>query len=1010
MKKFLKNNGIKILTVVLFFSSIPFNISLADKEQEKANEIMKEWSKMGILAGDGAGNFRPNDPVSRAEFMVLTNRALKFENKTVSIKSYRDIKKNDWYYDDIEKAVSAGYISGISKDKMSPHSKITNQEVYAAISKLTKENNEVDLNGVLDKESISKWAENGIRKSIANGYVLSENGKINPKEYTSRADVIVILDRVMTNQRVISFPGTYTIKSAKTISVLSDKVILKDTVIDQDLILGANVTQIIIQNSQIKGKLIKNNIETKVTKDELSKVEESSEIKEEITKQLDDKELKDGIYEGIAQGYGGQMLLRVTVKNRKITDITFLSHNETGSYLELAERVTKKIIETGGTDKVDTISGATVSSKAIINAVNDALSQAKGKTQRAGQTPDSYEQISTGKKKGKTPTEPNKIDYSKKNLKDGVYKGSATGYGGKITVSVDVKKSKISDVSVDSHSETGSYYKRAEVILKKITEKNGTNVDTISGATVTSKGILSAVEDALLKASGGDKVEKIYADGTWYGQGRGHYSKDHDEFETRKTATEAVVKIENGKILSTKLEYHGDDSGFVREKGYELIENSIIKNNGTEGLLDIFARKDESEPIYDAVSGATNSARGFVNAIEDALSRSEKFKKDSVSQEVRSINLDKHDIVVINYEDEVDLSELKLSIKYMDGKEKLVKLKDLEENGIECNLPIKFIPKPDNNNYEERKNLNLVFTHEKSTSKHVSELQATRKILYKKISRIEFETADGNVYEVPITEEFRYRINLNENKLNGIKAVKVFDIDNRQIEIDSFGLDYYDLPELRIELKKIGKPKQEEPVQEVYRFNTFDIELRPNAEFDKNSILSFKIKSYPEKKEYFKGEKLDLKGLSIIAKDSNYIEKIIPLNELEFNGFVVEPSSDSNLDEIGNFEVRIKHNNSKEEEGKFDISVKEKSDLPNKIELIDTEGNPIETIFLIDGKRTYSVKLSNIYKNQDIKSKVYTEKGDEMIPHEVVFTPGTNIMKIYFTEDKYAFLGLRYKD
>lgn len=82
---------------------------------------------------------------------------------------------------------------------------------------------------------------------------------------------------------------------------------------------------------------------------------------------------EDGTYEGTANGYSNNLKVQVQVSGGKISDIEILSHNETPGFCEKAfEQVPASIIQKQSTD-VDTVSGATYTSKGIINAVNNAL-------------------------------------------------------------------------------------------------------------------------------------------------------------------------------------------------------------------------------------------------------------------------------------------------------------------------------------------------------------------------------------------------------------------------------------------------------------------------------------------------------------------------------------------------------------------------------------------------------------------------------------------------------------
>ena len=91
-----------------------------------------------------------------------------------------------------------------------------------------------------------------------------------------------------------------------------------------------------------------------------------------------DTELKDGEYEGTAKGYGGDITVKVTIKDGKISDIKVVSQNETPGYYENGVKVLDKIIKANSTE-VDSIAGATVTSDALKLAVQRALVKAGAK-------------------------------------------------------------------------------------------------------------------------------------------------------------------------------------------------------------------------------------------------------------------------------------------------------------------------------------------------------------------------------------------------------------------------------------------------------------------------------------------------------------------------------------------------------------------------------------------------------------------------------------------------------
>lgn len=81
---------------------------------------------------------------------------------------------------------------------------------------------------------------------------------------------------------------------------------------------------------------------------------------------------------------------------------------------------------------------------------------------------------------------------------DGVYEGSADGFGGKVTVSVTISQDEVTAVEVtEAKGEDSAYLSMAMALTDEIVEKQSVEVDTVSGATYSSRGILDAARQAL---------------------------------------------------------------------------------------------------------------------------------------------------------------------------------------------------------------------------------------------------------------------------------------------------------------------------------------------------------------------------------------------------------------------------------------------------------------------------------------------------------------------------------
>ena len=86
-------------------------------------------------------------------------------------------------------------------------------------------------------------------------------------------------------------------------------------------------------------------------------------------------------------------------------------------------------------------------------------------------------------------------------FKDGTYTGEGSGYGGTIQVEVTLADQEITNISVVSApGEDSAYLSQAESVIDSVISAQSTDVDTVSGATFSSTGILNAIDDALGKA------------------------------------------------------------------------------------------------------------------------------------------------------------------------------------------------------------------------------------------------------------------------------------------------------------------------------------------------------------------------------------------------------------------------------------------------------------------------------------------------------------------------------
>lgn len=340
----------------------------------------------------------------------------------------------------------------------------------------------------------------------------------------------------------------------------------------------------------------------------------------------------DGVYQGTGTGYGGTTAVEVTVENAQIIAVEVLSHHDTPSFFSRAKEPVISSILRRQTWEVDSVSGATYSSRGIKDGVKNALTGEKTVTK----TP---EKPKPQKLKAEKFEEP-------ETLRDGTFIGSAKGFGGTIQVSVTIQKEEIISIEVLSHEqETPSFFEKALAIVDRILKKQSPNVDTVSGATYSSNGIREAVKNALKKAAGTPSAEidepkvdmeedmdeeevipeaptepiepvvGIPADGTYPVSARvdtNSASKSYLCGQFDSYTLSGNVIFEDGKLTAIDALTVGDDA-----TDWDYEDDVMYTSYAAETIVPALVEKQSGD--VDMVSGATCSSKAIVQMYKTAL-------------------------------------------------------------------------------------------------------------------------------------------------------------------------------------------------------------------------------------------------------------------------------------------------------------------------------------------------------------------------------------------------------
>ena len=349
-----------------------------------------------------------------------------------------------------------------------------------------------------------------------------------------------------------------------------------------------------------------------------AKKEETKEKKEEKkTAAKGSFNLEDGVYKGTGTGYAGDITVSVLIKDKQIVSIDILSSSDDAAFFTRAKAVIDKIIE-GQTLDVDTVSGATFSSRGIISAVKNALTGEKD-TSETGQAQSGQ----TGAAAGSSTSVAQVEDAAA--YKDGTYYGSGTGFGGPLKVMVEISGGKIASIQIVENSDGSDYISKAASLIDSIVTTQSTNVDTVSGATYSSVGIIQAVRDALSQAAVNGA-----SDTSQNNNNNSNNSNNNSSSDDNNSTVTGTVPYKEGIYYGTAEGYSGDVSVAVviQEKTIKAI--LITESSDDEAFfnraMDVVKKviRTQKTDDVDTVSGATYSSKGLLNAIKNALKQAEK--------------------------------------------------------------------------------------------------------------------------------------------------------------------------------------------------------------------------------------------------------------------------------------------------------------------------------------------------------------------------------------------------
>jgi len=187
--------------------------SFKDTKGHWAEKYINDIASLGIVNGVGGGNFAPNSFATRQEMAIILCKMLGIEalsfrgvNLGEAFTDANDIA--EWAYDFVKGAYALKFMVG-SDGKFNPKANITRQEFFVAVASILKLDVDAAADYSLakfsDSSSIAKWALPYTKACVKAGIVSGSDGKLNPKNNITRAEIATIVSQITTIRNEIVF-------------------------------------------------------------------------------------------------------------------------------------------------------------------------------------------------------------------------------------------------------------------------------------------------------------------------------------------------------------------------------------------------------------------------------------------------------------------------------------------------------------------------------------------------------------------------------------------------------------------------------------------------------------------------------------------------------------------------------------------------------------------------------------------------------------------------------------
>ncbi|MCM3697985.1 S-layer homology domain-containing protein [Paenibacillus macerans] len=220
----------------------------ADLKDHWAEEALSSWLEQGLISGYADGKVKPDQPVTRAEWMAMVNGRFGF-NTEGGTTSFKDVQPTAWFAADAAAAAQAGYITGYADGTLRPNAPVTRAEAAVMLSRLGMLEPLPELASF--KDALQAWSKGEIGAVVGAGWMNDyPDGMFRGAEALTRAEAVVTLDRAFganlaaKNESLsgdMDRPGVYG-PAEGSAEIAGDAFIKADGITLQNTIIKGNLT------------------------------------------------------------------------------------------------------------------------------------------------------------------------------------------------------------------------------------------------------------------------------------------------------------------------------------------------------------------------------------------------------------------------------------------------------------------------------------------------------------------------------------------------------------------------------------------------------------------------------------------------------------------------------------------------------------------------------------------------------------------------------------------------